>query len=453
MKRLSLILALALLNGLVFVFLVPPWQHYDEPNHFEYAWLVARRPGWPQEGDFDRGMRVATLQSMIAHDFFRGMAGIPDLNAPEPWIGPIPQVGDSPLYYGLVSVPLRFFPPLEIDRQLYAARLVSLLLFLGTVYLGWLTTALLVPDDSPLRWMAPAFLATLPAFADVMTSVNNDVAAVAAFALFLYAATSLLVRGWRWRDALLLLAAAGLCLLAKRTVFFAAVLVPVVLLFAALRGKRRRYAWGLFALGALLVLIVSFRFGDAAGWYRRTVQEPVTRVERADAPDGSHALRLHIVDGGPQYQLIQLLPTETVPMLSGRTLTLGAWMWPIPITTAHKVLLVDGFEYPLHRQLQQLILYDRYSQRTLGLAILFGNVLPSDEFGSVSLPLELLDKLLDVLVQVLLVLPCTHPIHTVSGVFADVAPGIQQHFFVEHPIQVLKPMLLLLSGLLRYSLQ
>ena len=239
MKRLSLILALALLNGLVFVFLVPPWQHYDEPNHFEYAWLVARRPGWPQEGDFDRGMRVATLQSMIAHDFFRGMAGIPDLNAPEPWIGPIPQVGDSPLYYGLVSVPLRFFPPLEIDRQLYAARLVSLLLFLGTVYLGWLTTALLVPDDSPLRWMAPAFLATLPAFADVMTSVNNDAAAVAAFALFLYAATSLLVRGWRWRDVLLLLTAAGLCLLAKRTVFFAVVLVPVALLFAALRGLKK----------------------------------------------------------------------------------------------------------------------------------------------------------------------------------------------------------------------
>jgi len=33
------ILVLALANGLLYLVLVPPWQHYDEPTHFEYAWL------------------------------------------------------------------------------------------------------------------------------------------------------------------------------------------------------------------------------------------------------------------------------------------------------------------------------------------------------------------------------------------------------------------------------
>jgi hypothetical protein len=35
------ILLLAAINGLFYIFIVPPWQHYDEPNHFEYIWLLA----------------------------------------------------------------------------------------------------------------------------------------------------------------------------------------------------------------------------------------------------------------------------------------------------------------------------------------------------------------------------------------------------------------------------
>jgi len=235
-----ILITLALLNGLVYTFLVPPWQHYDEPNHFEYAWLAAHRPGWPQEGDFDREMRRATLRSMIAHDFFRGMGGHPDVDAEIPWIGAVPQVGDAPLYYWLAAWPLRLFSPLDILPQLYAARLVSLALFLLTVFLAWETTALLVPPDSPLRWMAPAFLAALPSFVDIMTAVNNDAAAAAVFALFLYAATRLVQRGWRWQEGALLAVSAALSLLAKRTVFFTPLLLPVVLLFTFLRGRRAR---------------------------------------------------------------------------------------------------------------------------------------------------------------------------------------------------------------------
>jgi hypothetical protein len=321
------LLLLAFIIGLVFVFLVPPWQHYDEPNHFEYAWLVAHRPGWPQEGDFDREMRVATLQSMIDHNFFRGMDGdIPPHDVPEPWIGPIPQIGDPPLYYWLAALPLRFFPPLEVTSQLYAARLVSLLLFLGTVYLAWETTRLLVAKDSPLRWMVPAFVVALPAFVDIMTAVNNDVAAVAAFMLFIYAATFLIMRGWRWTHIFLLLLAAGLCILSKRTVFFTVVLIPIVLLFTILQGKKQRWAWLILAVIGVLAFAASFRYGDAAAWYRRTPQQALTRFTAEDL-HSSAAFRLQIENNDPSYQLVQFLPTESVPKLAGQTVTLGAWIW------------------------------------------------------------------------------------------------------------------------------
>jgi len=321
------ILLLALFIGLVYVFLVPPWQHYDEPNHFEYVWLIAHRPGWPQEGDFDRDMRVATLQSMIEHDFFRGMDLIPDADAEEPWIGPVPQIGDSPLYYWLAALPLRLFSPLEVTAQLYAARLISLLLFLGTIFLAWITTGLLVSENSPLRWMVPAFAAALPAFVDIMTAVNNDVAAIAAFSVFLYAATHLIVRGWRWQQVFVLFLAGGLCVLAKRTVFSAVALIPVVLLFAIFQGKKQRWAWLLIAVSGTLAMALSFRDGDAANWYRRTPQQPVTRSITTETPNGSTALHLYIESDDPTYQLLQLLPTETVPELAGQPVTLGAWMW------------------------------------------------------------------------------------------------------------------------------
>ena len=76
---LSAILFLALVNGLLYVFIVPPWQHYDEPNHFEYVWLLADRSERPKPGDYDTGMRRDVARSMIEHKFYDGWGTPPDL--------------------------------------------------------------------------------------------------------------------------------------------------------------------------------------------------------------------------------------------------------------------------------------------------------------------------------------------------------------------------------------
>jgi len=68
------------MNGLFYVFIIPPWQHYDEPNHFEYVWLIADRGRLPMPGDYDQEMRRTVAISMIEHNFFRGMGFTPDLN-------------------------------------------------------------------------------------------------------------------------------------------------------------------------------------------------------------------------------------------------------------------------------------------------------------------------------------------------------------------------------------
>ena len=109
---LAIALAFALVHGLIYVALVPPWQHYDEPNHFEYVWLVARRGELPKPGDYDQTMRRALAVSMIEHGFFKDLDFSPNLTTEsEPiWIGGYSQLTNPPLYYLLASLPLRLFP-------------------------------------------------------------------------------------------------------------------------------------------------------------------------------------------------------------------------------------------------------------------------------------------------------------------------------------------------------
>ena len=123
------ILLLALVNGLLFIFILPPWQHYDEPNHFEYIWLLADRGELPDRGDYDTGMRREVARSMLEHGFFDEIPLQPNLEDEKPWIGHYSQFDEPPLYYLLASLPSSLLPVDDVTSQLYLARLISLILF------------------------------------------------------------------------------------------------------------------------------------------------------------------------------------------------------------------------------------------------------------------------------------------------------------------------------------
>ena len=146
----SLLLALlvGLVNGLIFIALVPPWQHYDEPSHFEYAWWFTNHNTPLEKADFDTKMRRGVAQSMIDHGFFEGNSiPLPDLAAEKPYIGPNSQAGEPSFYYLLASTPLRFLPTENVTWQLYSARLISLLLLLTTILAGWGMTTEITPQN------------------------------------------------------------------------------------------------------------------------------------------------------------------------------------------------------------------------------------------------------------------------------------------------------------------
>jgi hypothetical protein len=339
------ILVLGLIHGLLYVFIVPIWEHNDEPGNFEYAWLIAHKPGFPKYGDYDLAMRQAVLSSLINSHFFdhRGApTAAPSLADNPPWIG-VTQVGDPPLYFWLAALPMRVLPPMAVETQLYAGRLVSLVMYLLTILAAWGLLGELLPPGHALRWMVPATLVLLPGFTDTMTSLNSDVGAVFFYTLWLWACLRLMRRGLSLTWLAIFFLAAAACIFTKKTVYLVAVTAPLGLMLALVKGKWQILVWGIFGLAGVAVIATMLTWDDPAYWYRITSQAQSGRVmtttqDTIPQETGGFALQAAVNRKTTDFRLgfSQVLPNVTAAGLAGKTVTVAGWMWasaPIQATT------------------------------------------------------------------------------------------------------------------------
>lgn len=328
--KLALILLVALLQGLLYLFLLPPWQHYDEPSHFEYAWLMVEQGRLPQKDDISNSLRRELITSMIAHNFYWNLQP-PDLMTDRPIPLGYAQLEDPPLYYLLISLPLRLVHHLDLVTQLYVARLVSLSLFVLTIAITAGIMRDLSMPDNPLRWAVPLTVALLPPIADLMTAVNNDVGAVFLCSLFLWGAVRTIRFGITPLRLLWLLICVGLSLFTKNTAAITAALLPFVLIFRIWVRYQWHWIWltlaGLAAIAAMLLVL--FEWHDAAYWYRlrdTVLQAEPTRVETGAIPGQPQALAL-VARPGEQSQLQNALLNADTQRVAGHTITVGGWLW------------------------------------------------------------------------------------------------------------------------------
>ncbi len=266
------LLPLAFLHGLLYLALVPPWQHYDEPTHFEYARLVALLERRPESGEVDRETNRKIADSMYRFGFWS--PGVrPDLLGPQgPNIG-ITQFVHPSLYYTLVSVPVDWLRYLSVETQLYAARLVSLGLYLCIIVVAWRVCTLLLPDDYLSQVSVPLLIILTPAFSDMMSATNNDVLVNFSITTLLLGCVLLVRDGIQPVPLLLALLSLSVALLSKRTAVVG--IVPFTLaLFWSLR--RRPMHWWLYSLilvgGVLGAIVISVRlaaFGEGS-----SIQQP-----------------------------------------------------------------------------------------------------------------------------------------------------------------------------------
>ena len=341
--RLWVILTLALILGLLFVFLTPPWMHYDEPGHFEYAWLIANKPGMPVRGDYDQAMRREVAGSMVEYDIegYTYMTTDP-LQTDQPIEIFLPQVEEHPpTYYLLASLPLRLFRHSEITFQLYLVRLVSLAMFLVMIWVAYRICLELFGEGSPITWMVPLFLVTLPSFLDIMTAANNDASANLAFSLFLWASLLLIKKG---ASGVRLGALAGsivLCLLTKSTAILALPLSVFVILLVLFRGKKwAKWGWIVIGAGLILmgVLLISWEENAPAFYYGIDINSSPVRIESDSAPLGTAVITQE--SGGRRFY--HLLTTEEREALAGKRVTMGAWIWADVPTSIQSVGVQEG---------------------------------------------------------------------------------------------------------------
>lgn len=350
------VLSVALLQGLLYLAVVPPWQHYDEPTHFEYAWLIANRGTLPQRGAADQTMRREVAASMLTHQFYWNMDA-PELlrDAGEINLG-VSELSHPPTYYGLVSIPLRAARYLDVTSQLYVARAVSVALFVATIGAALGVMCELVSAGHRLRWAVPLALALLPPFADIMTAVNNDVGGIFLFSLFLWLAVRTIRYGNTWKRGLLLLATAAVAAITKNTAAVALLLTPMVGALALWRA--RRWNWqSLVAVGLVGILALfaaTLEWGNARTWYRETpdhVQTTLTRSEKPGAPLGTAVLELDTTSTTAPDSLTNPVLKPQLESVIGQAVTLGGWVWASePITTAQLNLDYSIADHPIQVQ-------------------------------------------------------------------------------------------------------
>jgi hypothetical protein len=335
--------SIAVAQGLLYLLLIPPWQHYDEPGHFEYVWLIAHHRHLFQPGQVSGELRREVVASMEEHGFFR--------NIPPPgpnWWFNYTQLDHPPGYYTLVSLPLRLVHHLNPDivTQLYVARLVSLALFAATVGIAAGMMRDLTPPGHWLRWAVPLTIVLLPPFADLMTAVNNDVGAVAVSSGFLWGTVRTVRFGITWWRGAWVVGTAVVAVATKNTAAYTLALVPLVFVVALWVRFGWRWRWllaggaGLGIVGVLAVL----GWGDAAFWYRvygAEQQDIPTRVAHPAAPVGSSVL---VLEAGPgpskafRRRLSNPLLMEDIRQATGQVVTVGGWLW----TSRPATVLVPG---------------------------------------------------------------------------------------------------------------
>jgi hypothetical protein len=282
LNRSTLILAafvvLALARGLLYAAVTPPWQGPDEPRHFEHARLIVDKGRLVSIEDVSVPLEQAVIDSMVRFRFWDfGFYSYPYDPAKPPqqfeqvWAPVLAhELHQQPLYYVLCALVVWPWRAADVTTQLYVMRLLSVLLFAGTVAAAFLTTRELFPTDLILPVVITAGVLWHPMFTFVNNTVNNDALANLLMAWLIW----LLVR-WYMRGPTVLQGVAIAVLLilgivTKRTTMFAWPLVAVAVpLYLWGRGKSRwaRWAWlvGSAVASAGLVGLVAWVLSGGGG--------------------------------------------------------------------------------------------------------------------------------------------------------------------------------------------
>lgn len=259
------LLAFAFISRLIIAITVPPWQAPDEPKHFEYVrtMIDKRDQLWAERrlltlNDAMPGLQRQIIDSMTRNHFW-AFLGVPTprplpVNFAQAFAASPTQLHRPSLYYDLGAVVMLPLQDASIEDQLLAMRVLSAVISALAVLPAFAIGRLVAPQDAFVRLACAALVAMLPMgmFIGGMMSVDDLLLPIGMLAVLGMARG--VIRGFTWRDWLLIISSTVLGLLTKRG---AVVLLPGVFVCGLIALFRARWAvrgWILAAAAALIAL-------------------------------------------------------------------------------------------------------------------------------------------------------------------------------------------------------
>lgn len=257
-KLLYLLLILALVRGLMYAMLIPPWQAPDEPGQFERAKAALSPYDWISTSESGPAWYDNLSESLFAFamwDFLDAERPSYEVGQPlsryiilynEAYEG---QYGSRPTYV-VIGWPVLFAPDTSIVWQLYLVRLNTVLMNVIVIYLTYRIVLLVFPQNQFLALGVPILILFNPQHTHMMSTVNNgNLAELLATATFYFMVRGI-VRGFSWLTVLAMLTCALVAMWTKATAYFLPFPIATIGLFYLWRYRRGWY-WMLPVFGVL----------------------------------------------------------------------------------------------------------------------------------------------------------------------------------------------------------
>lgn len=194
-KRLKVIFFLfVFIQGIFYLFLIPPGQSPDEWHHFGYGVVLSKKGKPTPEAYEDVNKKIIELMATFHAWKYQ--------NVPRPDVLPdkyseIAIFGGAshslfslshraPLYYVISSFIIKGTKKSGILNQFYLIRGFSLILFLLSIYFTYLSARIIFRDNPLYCLAAVSFVSFLPQFVIISTSVNPVNLAVLIVTIFFY---------------------------------------------------------------------------------------------------------------------------------------------------------------------------------------------------------------------------------------------------------------------------
>lgn len=302
--------------GLVYLAVIPPWGGPDEPRHYEYVRLLYEKGRLVSWSDADKKIMAEIVRSMDAVGYWKwgvsewkpaGASPLPD-DFRKIYPQNAHQLHQPPLAYLAYLIPLELTRASSITAQLYAMRLLSILLNVVVVVAAYFAGRELFRGDPTMALALPLFVMLLPQHLFLHSTVMNDHLVEAALAWMFVLVARVFRLGLSLPRVLGLLVCVAIGLGAKRSGLYALPILGVAFLayaFVHWGGTRLSTTQKSIRLALTVIMLSLGAVGLLYAWNWTIVHQP--------------KLHDYIV------RLFLFLPTEQFPFESyGRILSPSA---------------------------------------------------------------------------------------------------------------------------------